>query len=86
MYKLNYYGRSITDNANEEQKIENFGMGEIFRLRKNALHYLYEKVQSEYKERGYTTEVRAGSLYCYKSEKTAEGNRKVREILIKAEK
>lgn len=86
MYKLNYYGRSIADNANEEQKFEYFGMGEFFRLRRNAVHYLYDIVQSEYRERGYATEVRAGSLYCYKSDKTAEGDRKIIEILIKVEK
>lgn len=86
MYKLNYYGKSITDNANKEQKFEYIGMGEFFRLRRNALHYLFDIVQSEYRENGYGTEVRVGSLYCYKSEKTAEGNRKVTEILIKVEK
>lgn len=86
MYKMNYYRKSIADNANEEQKYEYFGTGESFRLRKNALHYLYDIVQSEYKEKGYTTEARVGSLYCYKSEKTAEGDRKVIEKLIKVEK
>lgn len=86
MYKLNYYGRSITDNGNKEQKFEYTGMGEIFRLRRNALHYLFEIVQSEYRERGYATEVRTGSLYCYKSDKNTQGNRKVIELLIKVEK
>ena len=86
MYKLNYYRRSIADNENIEQKSEYFGMGEYFRLRRNALHYLFDIVQSEYKERGYATEVRAGSLYCYKSDKTDKGNRKITEILIKVER
>lgn len=86
MYKLNYYGRSITDNENKEQKFENFGVGEFFRLRKNALHYLFDIVQNEYRERGYATEVRVGSLYCYKSDKTAQGERKIIELLIKVEK
>lgn len=86
MYKLNYYRKSITDNASKEQKFEHLGMGEFFRLRRNAIHYLYDIVQSEYREKGYATEVRVGSLYCYKSEKTAEGNREVTEILIKVEK
>lgn len=86
MYKLNYYRRSIADNAGKEQKFEYVDMGESFRLRRNALHYLFDTVQSEYKERDYATEVRVGSLYCYKSEKTAEGNRKITEILIKVEK
>lgn len=86
MYKLNYYGRSAADEKNEEQKFEYFGMGEFFRLRRNAVNYLFNIVQNEYKERGYTTEVGVGSLYCYKSDKTAEGNRKIIEILIKVEK
>lgn len=86
MYKLNYYSRSITDNANKEQKFEYNGAGEFFRLRRNALHYLFDIVQSEYRERGYATEKRVGSLYCYKSVKTAEENRKIIEILIKVEK
>ena len=86
MYKLNYYARSITDNENKEQKFEYFGMGEFFRLRRNALHYLFDIVQSEYKERGYATEVRVGSLYCYKSDKTDKRNRKIIEILIKVER
>lgn len=86
MYKLNYYGRTTSDKANKKQEFEYFGMRESFRLRKNALHYLYDIVQSEYREGGYATETRAGSLYCYRSEKTAEGNRKIIEILIKVEK
>jgi len=86
MYKLNYYRRSIADNADKEQKLEHLGMGEFFRLRRNALHYLLDIVQNEYREDGYATEVRAGSLYCYKSDKTEEGNRKITEILIKVEK
>ena len=61
-------------------------MGEFFRLRRNALHYLFDIVQSEYKERGYATEVRVGSLYCNKSDKTDKGNRKIIEILIKVER
>nr|DAL01102.1 MAG TPA: hypothetical protein [Microviridae sp.] len=86
MYKLNYYIRSIADNENKEQKFEYFGMGEFFRLRRKALHYLFDIVQNEYRERGYTTEVRTGGLYCYKSDKTAKGDRKIIEILIKVEK
>lgn len=86
MYTLNYYSKSIADNVNKKQEFEYNGEGETFRLRKNALHYLYDIVQSEYRERGYATEKRVGSLYCYKSVKTAEGNRKIVEILIKVEK
>lgn len=86
MYKLNYYSKSIADNVNKEQKFEYNGEGETFRLRRNALNYLYDIVQSEYRERGYATEKRVGSLYCYKSIKTDGSNRKIIEILIKVEK
>lgn len=34
----------------------------------------------------YATEKRVGSLYCYKSEKTAEGDQRIMEIIIKVEK
>lgn len=61
-------------------------MGELFRLRRNALHYLFDIVQNEYREKGYATETRVGSLYCYKSDKTEKENRKITEILIKVEK
>lgn len=86
MYKLNYYKKSMTDNGEKGEVFNYLGMGEFFRLRRNALHYLFDVVQSEYKGNGYETEVRVGSLYCYKSEKTADGKREITEILIKVEK
>ena len=86
MYKLNYYVRNTENLSSKEQNYEYLGIGEFFRLRRNALHYLFDIVQNEYRANGYTTEVRAGSLYNYKSEKTAQGERKVTEILIKVEK
>ena len=86
MYKLNYYVKHTESLTSKEQDYEYLGTGEFFRLRRNALHYLFDIVQNEYKEMGYATEVRAGSIYCYKSEKTAQGDRKITEILIKVEK
>lgn len=83
MYKLNYYGKSTAENGETyKYKVE----GEHFRLRRNALHYLFDIVQSDYREKGYATEEGTGCLICYKSEKTNEGNRKITEILIKVEK
>lgn len=83
MYKLNYYGKSTEENGKTmKYQIE----GECFRLRRNALHYLFEIVQNDYREKGYATEERVGSLHCYKSEKTNEHNRKINEIVIKVEK
>lgn len=86
MYKLNYYSKQTESLSSKEQNYEYLGTGEFFRLRRNAIHYLFDIVQSEYKERGYATEERVGSLYCYKSDKSAQGDRKVTEILIKVEK
>ena len=86
MYRLVYYSRIKEGLSNKEQKYEYSGTGETFRLRKNALHYLLEIVQNEYKAMGYATEVRVGSIYCYRSEKTAQGDRKIIEFLIKVEK
>lgn len=86
MYKLNYYVKHTEGLTGKEQNYEYLGMGEFFRLRRNALHYLFDIVQNEYKAMGYATEVRVGSIYCYKSEKTAQGDRKIIEMLIKVEK
>lgn len=86
MYKLNYYGRLTEGLASKEQSFEYTGTGESFRLRRNALHYLFDIVQNEYRAMDYATEKRVGSLYCYKSEKTDEGDRKIMEIIIKVEK
>ena len=86
MYRLSYYSKITEGKSNKEQEYEYCGSGETFRLRKNALHYLLEIVQNDYKEMGYSIEVRTGSIYCYKSEKTAQGDRRIVEYLIKVEK
>lgn len=86
MYRLCYYCKITEGLSSKEQEYEYCGSSETFRLRKNAIHYLLEIVQNDYKVMGYSTEVRRGSIYCYKSEKTAQGDRKVTEILIKVEK
>lgn len=86
MYRLGYYSKITEGLSNKEQEYEFCGKGETFRLRKNALHYLLEIVQKDYKAMGYAIEVRVGSIYCYKSEKTAQGDRKIIEFLIKVEK
>lgn len=83
MYRLNYYGKSTAENGKEYKYLIE---GECFRLRRNALHYLFDIVQSDYREKGYATEERVGSLYCYKSDKTNSNGRKISEIVIKVEK
>ena len=86
MYNLNYYSKITEGLASKEQNFEYTGKGETFRLRRDALRYLFDTVQSEYISIGYETEKRIGCLYCYKSEKTYEGNRRTIEIVIKVEK
>ena len=86
MYKLNYYIKQTESLSSKEQDYEYLRTGEFFRLRRNALHYLLDTVQNEYKSMGYATEARVGGIYCYKSEKTAQGDRRLTEILIKVER
>lgn len=83
MYAVVYYfkereGQSVTE--------KEFHGGEIFRLRRNALHYVWEIVQSDYRDKGYATEQLNGGIFCYRSEKTSNGERKISTITIKVEK
>ena len=82
MYTLVYYVTKEKDG----KVFENEYVSEEFRLRRNALHYLREIVQNDYRENGYATEVRVGSIFCYKSKLTEKGNRETEKILIKVEK
>lgn len=87
MYQLVYYYRETVDNRrNEYKKYNGSYSGTEFRLRRNALHYLLEIVQSEYREEGFGTEQIVGGINCYKSEKIENGGRKIIEITIKVEK
>lgn len=86
MYKLNNYVKHSENLSSKDKDYEYLGMTEFFRLRKDALHYLFEIVQSDYQKQGWATEVGVGCLHCYKSEKTADGKREITEILIKVEK
>lgn len=83
MYAIVYYYKETEGQSVVEKE---YHRGEVFRLRKNALHYVLDIVQSEYKEDGYGTEPRIGGIFCYKSEKTEKGERKYIEVLIKVEK
>ena len=83
MYKIVEH-QTITNNTevfkNESEYIKSF------RLRKNALHYVLEIMQSELRKEGYGTEPIVGGINCYKSEKTSKGNRIITEVVIKVEK
>lgn len=87
MYQIVYYSR-ITENLNVErqefQRRENDN--EKFRLRKTALHYVFECLEGFYRHLGYETEKIVGGINCYKSEKTDNGNRKITEVRVKVEK
>ena len=83
MYQLVYYYKETTGSEVIEKEYRN---NFEFRLRRNALHYLLEIIQSEYRANGYGTEQIVGGINCYKSEKTENGNRKIIEMKIKVEK
>lgn len=83
MYQLVYYYRETTGSEVIEKEYRNKFE---FRLRRNALHYLLEIIQSEYRANGYGTEQIVGGINCYKSEKTENGDRKIIEMRIKVEK
>ena len=82
MYTLVYY---VTKEKNGKV-FKNEYESEEFRLRKNALHYLREIVQNDYKENGYATEIRVGGIFCYKSKLTEKGERETEKVLIKVER
>ena len=82
MYQLVYYYKETTGSEVVEKE---YSIGN-FRLRRNALHYLLEIVQSDYRAGGYGTEQIVGGINCYKSEKIDNGERKIIEVKIKVEK
>ncbi len=82
MYQIVYYYKETIGKTIKEQIME----GQTFRLRKNALRYVLDIIQSDYREEGYGTEPIVGGINVYKSEKTEGGERKVIEERIKVEK
>lgn len=87
MYAIIYYFKETESLSSKEKDWDKMNhRGEVFRLRKNALHYVLDIVQQDYRNLGFATEPRVGGIYCYKSEKTAQGDRKITEIMIKVEK
>lgn len=83
MYAIIYYYKETEGNSVVEKE---YHRGEVFRMRRNALHYVLDIIQSEYREDGYGTEPMVGGINCYKSEKTENGERKIMEVRIKVEK
>lgn len=83
MYAIVYYYKETEGLTNKEKE---YHRGEVFRLKRNALHYVLDIVQQDYRNLGFETEPIVGGIYCYKSEKTAQGDRKITKIMIKVEK
>ena len=83
MYKVIYYQEEREGQSKVEKE---YDLGELFRLKTNALHYVREIVQSDYREKGYATENLVGGIFCYKSEKNSNEVRKITTITIKVEK
>lgn len=87
MYKLVYYIKKTDSLSAKEQEFKRYESdSEKFRLRRTAIHYVMDIIKQEYSSEGYGTEVRVGGIYCYKSERTAQGDRKITEIMVKVEK
>lgn len=84
MYQIIYYYRETIDgHRNPMRKFQNKAE---FRLRRNALHYVRELVQSEFREKGFGTEEIKNGINCYKSEKTENNGIKIIDITIVVEK
>ena len=82
MYQIVYYYKETIGKKISEEIVK----GDEFRLRRNALHYILDIVQSDYREDGWGTESIVGGINCYKSEKKDNGDRKIMEVRIKVEK
>jgi ethanolamine utilization protein EutA (predicted chaperonin) len=70
----------------EENKVlveKEYFFGNAYRLKRFAVHYLLDIIQSEYREKGYRTEqINGGAINCYKSELKKENKRKSIEWTI----
>lgn len=82
MYTIVYHVRQKKGN----EVFENEYVGEEYRLKRDALHYIRETLQNDFKENGYKTEVRVSGINCYKSKLNEEGERVIEEASIKVEK
>lgn len=83
MYAVVYYFKETKGQSVVEKE---YHRGEVFRLRRNALHYVLDIVQSDYRKDGYGTEPMVGGINCYKCVKEESGERVLTEVRIKVEK
>lgn len=82
MYTLVYYVKRTKN----EKVYENEYLGEEFRLKKNALHFMREISKQCYIDNGYSVEDVKNGLNCYKSKKNAKEVRETFETRIRIEK
>lgn len=82
MYKVVYYYKETVGTSIKEEVIE----GDEFRLRRNALHYVLDIIQQDYRNDFWGTEPIIGGINCYKLVKTENGDRKILELRVKVEK
>lgn len=82
MYQVVYYYKGTVNKTTELDVVES----DKFRLRRNALHYILDIIQNDYREDGWGTEPVVGGINCYKSVKTDSGERKIMEVRIVVEK
>lgn len=82
MYQVVHYYKGTVGKETELDVVD----GDKFRLRRNALHYILDIIQSDYREDGWGTEPVVGGINCYKSVKTDSGDRKMMEVRVVVEK
>lgn len=86
MYQIVYYIKVTDGLSSKKQEYNRYKTAGTFRLRRNALHYIIEILKQDYIEQGFAADQIVGGIYCFKNEKTAVGDRKITEIMVKAEK
>lgn len=79
------YNRTETCNGQSTKEVHEYP--HQFRLKRNAVHYVREIVQNEFRKEGYATELIAkGGISCFKSETTSKGNRNEIEFIVEVKK
>lgn len=86
MYTLVYYVRETKETKGLPEVTEREYRVWKWRLRRSALNFIRDLEKGNYREKGYAIEDIKGGIYCYKSEKTTQGERKITEVHIKVEK
>ena len=83
MYTLIYY---VTETKGTEVIEREYHYSDEYRLRRNALHYLREIVQNDYREEGYATSLFTGGLYCMKKRENRQRRAKDNRNTYKSRK